>query len=201
MTNSKIEIKNLSDKLGKEAQKITLPNGRVIKAIVWEGSDLPQVARLLHGHSYGKDNVVDIDGAAPAWLVSAITHEVHPAHVRVNSPDGFIPVGCSKPTDNGNGENIKFSVETRPDGWTVVTAEAVDPSIPFNPDSMGSISPPDVGMGAKVIISGRIPNWMTASFAMAYHGQSKAVACFQPGVGATVAWTHSVEVEIGKIIK
>lgn len=95
---------------------------------------------------------------------------------------------------------LTFSVEEKGDGWLLVTCQQTDPSIPLNPADLGDVAPPAVPMGAKVILSGRMPNWLAASLAMAFHGIARAVALFQPGVGATIAWTHSKECALGEAI-
>lgn len=195
-----LKISALAAELGKAAGERTLPNGRVVSQITWEGADLVSVARLLHNKSAHMPECVDIDGAAPAWLVAALTHEVHPRSVRLNSPDGYVPVGCARPAGSGAGVNLEFKVSSREDGWVTVLAQQADPSIPLDPADLGKMAPPALPMGAKVILSGRMPNWAMASLAMAYHGMAKAVALFQPGTGSTVAWTHSAEVELGSII-
>lgn len=195
-----LEVSALAETLGKEAVERTLPNGRVVSQIIWEGGDLANISRLLHNNSAEMEEVVRINGAAPAWLVAALTHECHPRQVALNSPDGYIDVGCQRPDGEGHGENLAFDVSMREDGWVVVTASAVDPSVPFSPADLGGWTPPALGMGAKVILSGRLPNWGMVSLAMAYHGQAKAVALFQPGTGSTVCWTHSKEVALGDVI-
>lgn len=198
--NNILSITTLAQALNKEKVERTLPNGMVVEQIVWEGSDLVAISRLLHNASGEMPEVVKIDGPAPAWLVAALVHECHPRHVQVNSPDGFVAIGCRQPEGNGSGENLEFSLETREDGWVVVTCQQADPSIPLDPRKLGEVTPPEVPMGTKIVLSGRMPNWLAASLAMAYHGRAKAVALFQPGIGATVAWTHSQEVELGSVV-
>lgn len=200
MNGNVISIPGLAAALGKAPVQRTLPNGRVVEQIVWEGRDLVAISRLFHNRSAEMPEVVDIDGAAPAWLVAALVHELHPRSVRVNSPDGYVPVECRRPTEEGMGENLSFSVEEKADGWTWITCQQVEPSVPLRPEALSHVAPPALPMGAKVVLSGRIPNWLAASLAMAYHGTAKAVALFQPGTGATVAWTHAVEVGLGSII-
>lgn len=195
-----MEIQNLAESLGKETIERELPNGRIVQQLCWEGADLAKIASLFHNHSGKFPEVVRINGAAPAWLVSALVHEFHPRAAALNSPDGYVPVGCHNPEGEGYGNNLSFTVDSREDGWVVVTAQAIDPSVPFAPTDLDSLVPPKVEMGAKIILSGRIPNWMMSSLAMSYHGTAKAVACFQPGTGSTVAWTHSQEVGLGEVI-
>lgn len=164
----------------------------------WAGSDLPKLTELLHNRSAEMPEVVRIDGAAPGFLAVALAHECHPREVELNSPDGYVRVGCRKP--EGIGTGIEFRVSDGPDGYTVVEG-VLNPSVPLKPEQLLQIAPPILPMGSKVILSGRIPNWLMASLAMAYHGAVKAVATFQPGVGATVAMTHSAEVNLGELVK
>jgi len=194
-----LSISALAAALGKELVKRTLPNGREVEQIVWEGCDLAKVAQLIHNCSGDLPEHVKIDGPAPAWLVAALAHECHPRAVSLNSPDGFVPVGCRRPEGIGAGTNLVFSVEEKSD-WLLVTCQQADPSVPLDPADLADVTPPEVPMGSKVILSGRMPNWLAVSLAMAYHGVAKAVALFQPGVGATVAWTHSKEVGLGTVV-
>jgi len=195
----KISIPELARGIGKvEGEKI-LPGGRVVKSINWEGVDLLEVSRALHNRE--KSPVVDIDGAAPGWLIAALAHECHPSEVRVNSPSGFIPVGCQKPADSTSGFNLRWLVGPMgSNGWTTVLCEQEDPSIPLDPADLPHWTPPALPFGAKVIISGRLPLWAVASLAMSYHGTAQALAIFQPGVGSTVVWTHSTGIRLGSLI-
>ena len=196
-----LSIPALAAALGKEPVKRTLPNGREVEQIVWEGEDLVRISRLLHNNSGDLPEHIRIDGPAPAWLVAAMAHECHPKAVSLNSPDGFVPVGCRRPEDAGAGTNLTFSVAEKPGGWFLVTCQQTDPAVPLDPADLAEVVPPAVPMGAKVILACRMPNWLAASLAMAYHGVAKAVALFQPGTGATVAWTHSKEVRLGEVIE
>lgn len=195
---NKIEISELATKLGKSEKMITLPNGRVINTIQWNGGDLKTVAKILHGAD--KASEVQINGAAPAWLIAALCHECHPSVALVNSPDGYVRVECQKPSRNTSGENLEWSTVSK-DGVITVKVQQIDPSIPLNPSDLAKWCPPEVPFNTTVVLSGRMPNWGMAAIAMAYHGYCKAVALFQPGVGATVAITHSPSVELGSILK
>lgn len=196
-----LSIPALAEALGKELQERELPNKKVIRQLVWEGSDLVRITRLLHNRVTELPPVVKIDGAAPAWLATALVHEVHPRMAALNSPDGYIGVeGHRARTTEGTGP-VKFAVRPHAtaDGWTVVEF-TLDPSTPLDPAVLGEITPPKLPMGAKVVISGRGPNWLTASIAMGYHGPTAAVACFQPGTGSTVCMTHTATVPLGMLI-
>lgn len=194
---SMINISKLAEAIGKVSEEITLPNGKVVSSIKWDGSDLSLVSKHLHNTYMG--SVVQVDGAAPAWLVAAITHELHPSEVELNSPDGYVRIGCQKPHGEGSGENLEFAT-TREGNILTVTCQQKDPSIPLSPAYLWAVTPPECNMGDTVILSGRMPNWLTCSLAMSYHGRAKAVACFQPGVGSTVCWTHSQDVALGSVL-
>jgi len=196
-----LSIAGLAEALGKQPVERALPNGRVVQQVVWRGDDLVEVSRLLHNVSGEMPEHVKVDGPAPGWLVAALVHELHPRAVSLNSPDGYVPVGCRRPAGAGAGPNLEFGMREGSGGWTVVECRQVDPSVPLSPTDLGKVVPPAVPVGAKVVLSGRMPNWLAASLAMAYHGCAKAVACFQPGVGATVAWTHSPEVALGSVVE
>lgn len=192
-----LTVSAIASAIGKVEAEKTLPNGRVVKGIDWAGEDLPKIADLLHNLSAFMPECVDIDGAGPAWLMSAIAHECHPRAVRLNSPDGYVGVGCQKPS--GSGEGLAFTMKAGPGGWTVVEY-ALDPSRPMSPSELDGIAPPMVGLSDRVILSGRGPNWLMASLAMSYHGRCQACATFQPGVGSTVCWTHTAKVALGTLI-
>ena len=196
---STIKIDSIARDLGKVSQEKVLPNGRKVSQITWEGSDLIAISRLFHNRSGELGEVMDIDGPAPAWLISSLVHTLHPLECRVNSPDGMIPIGCQKPSGGGYGENLEFFVAEK-EGWTWVTCQMADPSIPLSPENLDGVAPPRLPMGSKVVLSGRMPNWLAASLAMSYHGTAKAVALFQPGIGATVSWTHSKECALGALV-
>jgi len=173
-----VNIKDLADRLGKVEEEVTLPNGRQIRQIVWSGDDLPTLARLLHNRSAELDTVVDIDGPAPAWLVAAIAHEVHPRAVRINSPDGFVSVGVQRPSGVGMGENLKFSLTTSENGWVTLLCQQQDPSVPLDTEDLSGIVPPEVPMGSKVV---SVWPWRTTASPRLLHVTSLALGPQSPG--------------------
>jgi CRISPR-associated Csx3 family protein len=195
-----LSIAGLAEALGKSLQERELPNGKVIKQLLWEGNDLIEIAKLLHNRINDLPKIVKIDGAAPAWLATGIVHECHPRMAALNSPDGYIEVEGHRARGNGEGP-VGFSVRPHAteEGWTVVEF-TLDPSVPLDPKCLGEVVPPELPMGAKVVISGRGPNWLVASIAMGYHGRTAAVACFQPGTGSTVCMTHTASIALGSIV-
>lgn len=194
-----LSIPELAKTISKTPVKRTLPNGKEVEQIVWEGTDLETISRILHNCSGELPEHVRIDGPMPAWMAAALVHEIHPRSASLNSPDGFVPVGMQRPSGNGLGENLKWRVAEH-EGWHVVHVQQDDPSVPLDPKKLDAAAPPELPMGAKVVVSGRIPNWLAASIGMAYHGRAKAVAFYQPGVGATVAITHSPDVKLGSVV-
>ena len=199
-----LTIERVALALGKTPVERTLPNGKIVNQIVWEGCDLTKVAELLHNHSAEMPEVVDVDGPAPAWLTTALVHEVHPRHARLNSPDGFIAVGVSgRPTGQGSGP-ATFTVTdlgTAGNGRRLLKVDfQIDPATPFKAEQLDEVVPPSVGLSDVVVLSGRGPNWLATSVAMAYHGRAAACAMFQPGAGATVAWTHVADIPLGDVI-
>lgn len=196
-------IPALAQELGKQEQERALTSGKVVRQIIWTGEDLVQIAAMLHDRSAELPDPTDIDGAAPAWLVAALVHECHPRSVRLNSPDGFIAIGCKRPVGDGEGcgwTRTEIGVAGK-DRKLFKVEFQLNPSVPLAPAALNTISPPEVEFADVVVISGRGPNWLTASIAMAYHGRAAALACFQPGTGATICWTHVADVSLGHVFE
>lgn len=196
---TRIEISNLAETLGKTATTKTLPNGKVISSVQWDGSDLVEVARLLHNEE--KSEIVEVNGGAPAWLVAAIAHECHPSIIAVNSPDGYVTASCGDPAATPTGNNLSWEVIELGEGVVRVNVQQTDPSIPLSPADLAGWCPPVVPFGTKtVVLSGRMPNWGMTALAMSYHGKCGSCALFQPGVGATVVWTHTQDIRLGELL-
>lgn len=196
-----LSIPGLAAALEKVPVKRVLPNGREVEQIVWVGKDLKKVSRAIRNISGDLPKQVKIDGPAPAWLTTAIVRELHPRKASLNSPDGFVPVGMRRPSGNGTGENLVWKVGEA-DGWHVVHVELKDPSQPLDPKNLPEAAPPELPLAAKIVLSGRAPNWLMASAAMAYHDRAMAVALYQPGNGATVAITYrnDLGVKLGSVV-
>lgn len=205
-----LKISELAAALGKQAEERVLPNGRQVNMLVWEPDDLKDISRLLHSQSssYMTEGGVLLDGAAPAWLVAGIAHELHPAVVYLPTPQGEIPIGCKTPEGTGYGENLEFSMEPR-DNWLVIEMAQQDPSVPLDLTKTSEIVPPalpeDVSFKG-VLLSGRMPNLVMASVAQAYQHQPRvgAVGLCQAtpeGLVATVSITHNPEISLGTQVK
>lgn len=199
LKDNQINIGKLAEFLGKTPQKRTLPNGKVVEQIVWDGSDMVDISMELHNNDkITHASNINIDGAAPAWLVAGIAHECHPAPCTVTTSQGNIAIGCRTPQGEGQAENIKFTIAK--DDWTTIHMEQINPSQPLNLEDISSWTPPEIEMGSKIILSGRMPNVAMASLGQAYQHKAKAVAFLQPGTGSTVSITHDPKVRLGDII-
>ena len=193
-----ITVAELATKISKGEEEFVLPNGQVRKGLSWKGEDLASIARVLH--NAGHSGEIRIDGGAPAWLHAAVAHEIHPGVPVLNTPEGFILASCKAPSPTPEGDNLHWEVNTRPDGWTMVEVSQVDPSQPLDLHKVGEVAPPELPFGSKVIVSGRLPNLFVVAITMAYHGKTKAVACLQKGIGATVCQSHTPSVKLGALI-
>ncbi len=194
-TITTIEIANI---LGKQEVEKTLPNGRVVKNIDWQGEDLPKVDANLRARGFGKSDLVVFDGAMPAFLGLAFVHGVHPASVSLNDPRlGAVGIGCSDPSGEGTGPSLKFSSEDK--GEFVLLTLDIEGGT-FNLADLDKVIPPSIPEKKGLVISGRGPNWLMVSLAMAYHAKAQYVAMYQPGVGAMVAMTHVPEMPLGTLI-
>jgi CRISPR-associated protein Csx3 len=195
----RVELAELARRVGIVPTPVTVGD-RVVSRTSWSGNHLERATEILRARS--ACGVVDVNGPAPAWLALAVAHSVHPARVRLNSPDGFVPVGCGRPRRAGEG--VTWSVTRLPargDRPVVRVEYTLDPSTPLSPERLAEIAPPDVPTGTVVVLSGRGPNWLAASAGMAYTGHAAAVACYQVGIGATVAWTSVQDVALGELIE
>lgn len=192
--DSVMNVAAVAKVLGKTEEDLVLPGGKKVRSIVWKGDDLRELNKLLHNQSANLPTLVKVSGPMPAWLATAIVHECHPMSVALNTPEGYVTIGCQHP--KGAGAGMGWKVAQKGD-WTTVEF-ILDGN--FTPAQLEKVVPPEVPFGARVIVSGRGPLYLAASVAMAYHGTAKAIACLQPGVGATVCITHTVETELGTVI-
>lgn len=198
-----IDIAKLGASIGMEVKEQTLPNGKVVKALVWDQENLLKaVKEVKYLSEEGKP--VRITGAAPAWLVSALTHTVHPcpvglympqigkdveipqlAHGEAN-PDGEV---AFKVTQKGDSILIEYNMDL-PEGITT-----------YDENNLSKVVVPEVEQGKAIYISGRGPNYLTVAIAEAYAHTNSSVSLFQPGVGYTCSITHSRAKRLGDLTK
>ena len=198
-----IDIAQLGAEIGMEAKEQTLPNGKVIKSLVWNQENLLKAVNAVkHLSEAGKP--VRITGAAPAWLVSALTHTVHPCPVSVYmpqigkdvdipqlvkgepNPDGEV---AFKTTEKGDAVLIEYNMDL-PEGITT-----------YDEGNLSKVVVPEVAQGKAVYLSGRGPNYLTVAIAEAYAHTNSSVSLFQPGVGYTCSITHSRTKRLGDLTR
>lgn len=198
-----IDIAKLGAEIGMEAKEQTLPNGKVVKSLVWDQENLLKaVDAVKHLSEEGK--TVEITGAAPAWLVSALTHAVHPCPVSVYMPQigkdvdipqldhGEVnPEGevVFKTTEKGDSVLVEYNMDL-PEGITT-----------YDENNLSKVVVPEIAQGKAVYISGRGPNYLTVAIAEAYAHTNSSVSLFQPGVGYTCSITHSRNKRLGDLTK
>lgn len=201
VTTKTIDLADIINSINKQKEEIKLPNGSKKTDYNWRGSDLPAIDAHLRGIGLGRADHVIVTNVRVGWLVLAIVHGVHPAFCSLADDKvegGSVPIGCADPAGDGSGNGIEFKTI---DKGEYVLVEYNIPGGTFDVKNLASVVPPAIPSGKGVVISGRGSNWLTVSIAMAYHGSAKWVGLFQPGVGATVAMTHSPERVLGDVIK
>ena len=200
---STIDIAQLGAEIGMEAKEQTLPNGKVVKSLVWDQENLLKAVKAVQ-HLSEEGKPVRITGAAPAWLVSALTHTVHPCKVGVYMPqigkDVDIPQlahGEANPegevafkiTEKGNAILVEYNMDL-PEGITT-----------YDENNLSKVVVPEVTQGKAVYLSGRGPNYLTVAIAEAYAHTNSSVSLFQPGIGYTCSITHSRDKRLGDLAK
>lgn len=198
-----IDIAKLGAKIGMKVKEQTLPNGRVVKSLVWNQENLQKaVKEVAHLSEEGKP--VRITGAAPAWLVSALTHTVHPCPVGVYMPqirkDVSIPQ-LAHGTVNSEGE-VAFKTTEKGDAVLIEYAMDLPEGITtYDEGNLSKVVVPKVSNGKAVYLSGRGPNYLTVAIAEAYAHTNSSVSLFQPGIGYTCSITHSRDKKLGDLTK
>ncbi len=198
-----IDIAKLGAEIGMEAKEQTLPNCKIVRSLVWDQENLLKAVNAVK-HLSEEGKPVVITGAAPAWLVSALTHTVHPCPVSVYMPqigknveipqlahgeqDVAGEVGF-KVTEKGDSVLVEYSMEL-PEGITT-----------YDENNLSKVVVPEVTQGKAVYLSGRGPNYLTVAIAEAYAHTNSSVSLFQPGVGYTCSITHSRNKRLGDLTK
>lgn len=198
-----IDIAKLGVEIGMESKEQTLPNGKVVKSLVWDQENLLKAVNVIK-HLSEEGKPVRITGVAPAWLVSALTHTVHPcpvslyqpavgkdidipqlAHGEVN-PEGEV---AFKTTEKGDAVLVEYTMDL-PEGITT-----------YDENNLSKVVVPEIAQGKAVYLSGRGPNYLTVAIAEAYAHTNSSVSLFQPGVGYTCSITHSRSKRLGDLTK
>lgn len=198
-----IDIAQLGAEIGMEAKEQQLPNGKTVKSLVWDKENLLKAVKAVK-HLSSDGSMVQITGAAPAWLVSALTHTVHPSQVGLFVPqigkDVAIPQ-LAHGEANPEGE-VSFKVTEQGDAVLVeYNMELPDGVSAYDENNLPKVVVPEISQGKAVYLSGRAPNYLTVAIAEAYAHTNSSVSLFQPGVGYTCSITHSRQKNLGDITK
>lgn len=200
---NKIDIAELGSKIGMKAKEQTLPNGKVVKSLVWDQENLLKaVEAVKHLSEEGKK--VRITGAAPAWLVSALIHTVHPCPVSVYVPQIGKDVDIPKLSHGEKNPEGEVSFKTTEQGDAILIEYNMD--LPegittYDENNLSKVVVPEIPYGKAVYLSGRGPNYLTTAIAEAYSHTNSSVSLFQPGVGYTCSITHSRNKRLGDLTK
>lgn len=196
-----IDIAQLGAKIGMETKEQVLPNGRVVNNLLWDKENLIKACNQVRGLS-SEGKPVIITGAAPAWLVSALTHTVHPCPVSLYVPqigrNVDIPI-LAKGEENKEGE-VNFKV-TENDNAVLLEYNMDLPEgiTSYDENNLSKVIVPEISQGKAVYLSGRGPNYLTVAIAEAYAHTNSSVLLFQPGVGYTCSISHSRSKNIGDL--
>ena len=198
-----IDIRKLGIEIGMEEKEQTLPNGKVVKTLVWDQENLLKAVNAIK-HLSEEGKPVRITGPAPAWLVSALTHTVHPSPVGVYMPqigkDVQIPQ-LAHGEKNPEGE-VGFKVAEKGDAVLIeYNMELPEGITTYDENNLSKVVVPEIPQGKAVYISGRGPNYLTVAIAEAYAHTNSSVSLFQPGIGYTCSITHSRAKKLGDLTK
>lgn len=198
-----IDIAKLGAQIGMEAKEQKLPNGKVVKSLVWNQENLLKaVEAVKHLSEEGKP--VIINGAAPAWLVSALCHTVHPCPVSVYVPQIGKNVDIPQLAHGEANPEGEVTFKTTEKGDSILIEYNMDlPAgiITYNEENLSKVVVPEVPQGKAVYLSGRGPNYLTTAIAEAYAHTNSSVSIFQPGIGYTCSITHSRSKKLGDLTK
>lgn len=198
-----IDIAKLGASIGMETKEQTLPNGRVVNSLIWDQENLLKAIDAVK-HLSAEENPVRITGMAPVWLVSALTHTVHPCPVSVYVPqigkDVDIPV-LTHGEPNPDGE-VAFNITEKGDAILIeYNMDLPEGITTYDEGNLPNVVVPDIAPGKAVYISGRGPNYLTTAIAEAYAHTNSSVSLFQLGIGYTCAITHSRTKRLGDLAK
>ena len=144
-----------------------------------------------------------IDGRAPQFLVINVLHALHPNKIALadSKVEGGI-VGISSqniPKEKGSGP-LPWTVTDNFQGGVLVEY-AKDQFKIIDNKQLNQVIPPEVEKGKPVFLSGKTSNWASAEIALSYAHIVPAVYMYQPGTGFICVITHSVNHEIGSVMK
>lgn len=198
-SEKKIDIEQLAFLLWKQKEDLTLPNWKTVQTINWNPSELSSVffavAKLAKTSWLSDKDLVNINGAGPAWLVATISHALHPSYPTISypqgGPDAKLPLSGATVEWEWKADELKFSVSEN-DEYTLVefTITAEGGNLWNVLETVQSLSAPEVSLWKPVYITGRWPIAIAVNLAEAYAHKVPFVALFQPWTGYVSAISH-----------
>lgn len=200
-----VDLPSFMEDLPSETVTKTLSTGKVVHNKRLLRSSLSQLYETVDKSFYaGKP--VWLNGPINSWEAVALAcafQEAGNPEVRLRSPDGYVPLRALPV--QGQGDTLPWQVTPTDElnGVPVVTVHAdVGASTRIlNPAELETMQIPEVPEQSIVIISMGGPNWLRASMALGYKTHVSAIAAFQPGEGATIAWSKDERAPLGEVIK
>ncbi len=197
-----VNISEIAKKIGNEPSEVTLPNGQTRQAVNWDKETATQAVKEVYQLSSEGQKVV-IDGPAPAWFASALTHTVHPCPVGLNDPKvGVIDIPSLPHGDLNPAGEVSFTV-TEGEKFVKLEWQIDNGTVPpvYDHENLKNIVVPEISDGKEVVISGRGPNYINVALGEAYAHTNKSVSYFQPQTkGYTIGITHTRDRQIGDLI-
>lgn len=198
----KLRVDSIAEMIGKEAEDIVLPGREPTKGLNWRPEELPTVYNALQQLAEKGGNFV-IDGRAPQFLIIDVLHALHPNKVAVADSKvegGMVGIsGQNYPNGEGSGP-LPWKVTEDFQGGTLVEYAKEQFTI-IDSKQLNEVIPPETQPGKPVFLSGKTSNWASAEIGLSYAHVVPAVYIYQPGTGFICVVTHSVEHELGSVVK
>ncbi len=201
-----IKIQDIANFLGLKPEKVTLPNGKEIMTTTYLPEHLPlvfsAVSKNYQNLWLGKNDHVVIDWACPGWLLTCITHALHPVSVSVSYPQWVnaktLPLTWTEIEWEWSWENLEYKI-TENEEYNIVEFVMTDTQINVE-KTLANITSPKLPNNKPVIITWRWPISISTTLAESYSHSVPFVACFQPWTGNVVAISHNAENPLWKIV-
>lgn len=160
---------------------------------VWAPRHLPQVLNYLP-----QAVPLGVYGRGPNWLYAALALLAAPSSfVQFDVRQGWIEARSLSLGTLPENTPIQFRAHETP---TYVHVEGILPAAYVDYDHLDDLSAPPVRAGSGVVLSGKLPHWLTTSLALTYRA-APWVAVYQPQLeGATVVYSADQDWPVGNIL-
>ena len=169
------------------------------RGVHWRPRDLPGLLDYLP-----RATPLAVYGRAPNWIACALARHTAPATLYLFDPRFGWASTCHLPGEPsqltgaaGSEAPVIFTVQEAAD-FTKVAASVSGGYIDYL--ELALVSPPPVRAGKGVVLSGKLPNWLTASLAISYPS-APWCAVYQPQLdGAIVVESSISQPDVGTVI-